>query len=177
LAFGEFGHSASTFLPPFAPRALPRFNAPMRALTSAAPSSPTNALTSLRLSVLRLSGLADHSVPNHRTALLLSPVAHYPYCGRLLQSCPQADPSRSRAFGRDFAVWTSPLASRLASGLGRNGFALLRTGHSPPVASHPKRSSHPCRAVDAVTFGYRPESDYLERTFTSQTKQLHTRTS
>ena len=50
-------HSTSTFLPPFAPRELPRFNARMRALTSAALSSPTNALTSLRISMLRLPGL------------------------------------------------------------------------------------------------------------------------
>ena len=170
-------HSTSTFLPSFAPRALPRFIAPMRALTSAAPSSPTNTLTGLRLSVLTLFGLADHSVPNHRTALLLPSVAHYPYCGRRLQSCPQADLSRSRAFRRNFAAWTSPLASRLASGLGRNGFALLRTGRSPPVASHLGRSSNPCRADDAVTLGYRSESDYLERNSTSLTKQLHTRTS
>ena len=34
------------------------------------------------------------------------------------------------------AVKGSPLASRLPDRLGRNGFVILRTGRSPPVASH-----------------------------------------
>ena len=39
--------------------------------------------------------------------------------------------------GFRFAVQASPLASRLADGQGRNGFVILRTGLSPPVALHP----------------------------------------
>jgi len=175
LAFGEFGHSASTFLPPFAPRALPRFNAPMRALTSAAPSSPTNALTSLRLSMLRLSGL--RTIPSPTTVLPC------PY--RQLHTTPTAAGFRWTAPWQTFqvesyrhrpAVWISPFPSWLTDGLGRNGFALLRTGRSPPVASHIEWSSNPCRATVAVTFRFRPESVYLKRTHTSLTKQLHTRT-
>jgi hypothetical protein len=169
-------HSTSTSLPPFAPRELPRFNAPMRALTSAAPSSQTNALTGLRLSVLRLSGRP--TIP--------SPITLLPCPCRQLDTTPTATGFHKTApwqtvqvesYRHRFAVRVSPLASRLTGGLGRNGFALLRTGRSPPVASHLDWSSIPCRASDAVTFRFRPESVYLKRTHTSLTKQLHTRTS
>jgi hypothetical protein len=169
-------HSTSTFLPPFAPRELPRFNAPMRALTSAAPSSPTNALTSLRLSVLRLPGL--RTIP--------SPTTVTPCPCRQLHTTPTATGFHKTAPWQTFqvesdrhrpAVRVSPFPSGLTDGLGRNGFALLRTGRSPPVASHIEWSSHPCRATVAVTFRFRPESVYLKRTHTSLTKQLHTRTS
>jgi hypothetical protein len=34
-------------------------------------------------------------------------------------------------------IWASPLASRLAATAGRIEFVILRTGRSPPVASHP----------------------------------------
>jgi len=140
FVFPGSSHSASTFLPPFAPRELPRFVARMRALTSAVPSSPTNALTSLRLSVFQLSGLP--TIP--------SPTTLSPFPNRQLHTTPTAAGFRKAAPQKtdqvvrdrhDFAVWVSPLASRLTSGLGRNGFALLRTGRSPPVASHLGRSS------------------------------------
>ena len=43
--------------------------------------------------------------------------------------------------------WASPFSGRLATTTGRNEFVILRTGYSPPVASH-------LSLGDAVTFGY-----------------------
>ena len=173
LFFLGSSHHASTFLPPFAPRALPRFDARMRALTSAVPASPTRALTRLRISVLRLPGLKTIPSPTTFTPcpcrrLHTTPIAAgFPISGPLRKIFQDTAADR---------VWVSPLPSRLTGRLGRNGFALLRTGRSPPVASHLMRSSIPCRAVEAVTFRYRAESDSLKRTSTSLTKQTHTRT-
>ena len=172
LLFPGSSLHASTFLPPFAPRALPRFIAPMRALTSAVPASPTRALTRLRISMLRLPGLKTIPSPTTFTPcpcrrLHTTPIAAGFPITRQTRRIPGVVVDR---------VWISPLPSRLTGRLGRNGFALLRTGRSPPVASHLMRSSIPCRAVEAVTFRYRAESDSLKRTSTSLTKQTHTRT-
>ena len=63
----------------------------------------------------------------------------------------------------------SPFPSRLANFMRPNQVRFLRTGGSPPVASHPALG-------DAVTFGYRPESICLKRTFTSLSGRAHRRT-
>ena len=167
-------HSASTFLPPFAPRALPRFIALMRALTSVTP------FRSQRMPSQVHGSLCFHCLifrpfrPQPPYYLPLPSVAHYPYCGRLPQAAPwQTDQVRS--YRHRFAVRVSPFSSRLTGRLGRNGFVLLWTGRSPPVASHLFGTTS-CHPADAVTFEFRPESDCLKRTFTSLTKQLHTRT-
>ena len=54
---------------------------------------------------------------------------------------------------------------------GRIEFVILRTDRSPPAAPHP------ASRTDAVAVGYRPESVYLERTFTSLTLRAFRRTS
>ncbi len=58
------------------------------------------------------------------------------------------------------SIRASPFPSRLANFMRPNRVRFLRTGGSPSVASHPALG-------DAVTFGYRPESICLKRTFTS----------
>ena len=150
--------------PAFAPRELPRFSARMRVLTSAAPSSPPNALTGLRLSVPTLSGLP--TIPSPTT---VSPFpCRQSHTTPTATGFPRAAPRQTDQVGsdrHDSEVWISPFPSRLTGGLGRNGFVLLRTGRSPPVASHLERSSHPCRAADAVTFRFRPERDSPEEDF------------
>jgi len=61
-------------------------------------------------------GPSEHSVPNHQVV----PAVAFSH-----------NPSARQAFR------ASPLPSRLADRPSRNGFALLRTARSPPVASHP----------------------------------------
>ncbi len=60
--------------------------------------------------------------------------------------------------------------------IGRIEFLIVRTGRSPPVASHTvSRRNLALRRV-AVTFGYRPESVCLKRTFTPPTRHAFRRT-
>ena len=103
-------HSTSTFLPPFAQRELPRFNARMRALTSAAPSSQTNALTSLRISMLTLSGLL--TIPSPTTVRPGS--CHQLHTTPTVTGFHKAAPWQTdqvKSYRHHFAVWVSPLAS------------------------------------------------------------------
>ena len=119
--------STSTFLPPFAPRPLRRFITTMKALT------PVRVSLHAQTSLLNAHCLPDHSVPKH-------PV---PPCRRFytLRGIPQRDrsPTSFSVLNVLLPSWVqaSPLNGRLAETPGRNGFALLRTGRSPPVASHP----------------------------------------
>ena len=174
--FPGSSHAASTFLPPFAPRELPRFIARTRALSSAAPSSQTNALTGLRISMLTLSGLL--TIPSPTT---LQPCScHQLHTTPTVTGFHKAAPWQTdqvESYRHHFAVWVSPLPSRLTSGLGRNGFALLRTGRSPPVASHLERSSNHAAPPTHLLSDSGRRVSYLKRTYTSLTKQLHTRTS
>src|SRR5947207_8364278 len=52
--------------------------------------------------------------------------------------CPSAHRASHSAFQW---VWASPLTCRLAEHSGRIEFVILRTGLSPPVASHPRLSA------------------------------------
>ena len=119
---------SSTFLHPFAPPALPGFIARMGALTPVRSVLRTGRFRFIRnpaherrschrtgLPALRVWP-SEHSVPNHLTAPAVA-LAH--------------NPSARRAF------WASPFPSRLAGRPGRNGFVILRTARSLPVASHP----------------------------------------
>ena len=133
---------ASTFLHPFAPPALPGFDATMGALTP--PRRDLRILmrdnerpsVSAEVSLLRVFDLP--TIPSSTTIL--------PFPHRGFSTLPQPDePSRlspgqtvfqSKGFRRR-ALGGSPLASRLPDRLGRIRFVILRTGCSPPVASHP----------------------------------------
>jgi len=66
---------------------------------------------------------SEHSVPNHLTTPAVA-FAH--------------NPSARQAF------WASPLNRRLAGRPGRNGFTLLRTARSPPVALHSLSRGRSC---------------------------------
>jgi hypothetical protein len=163
LLFSPAGHSrggnlhpsqllASTFLHPFAPRALPRFHATMGALTPA------------RGALRALYKRNEHPPrPGHRSPWLTRhelPCIPSPTTSRARSSLSCCPPSvigfrtlvsdrltlcsvgvsltsrRPRALAR-VPVWTSPLMRRLVATYGRNVFALLRTASSPPVAPHP----------------------------------------
>ena len=126
FVFRMLGHPASIFLEPFAPPALPGFNATMAPLTPA--RSVLRALGGHERRVRFHAGLSvscarpsHHSVPTHpsrpRDRFITQPFS--------VTSIP---PKR---------VWISPFFGRLVARTGRIGFVILRTGCSPPVALHP----------------------------------------
>ena len=119
---------SSTFLHPLAPPELPGFNATMGALTPVQAALRTGRFRTFRnpaherrhcphtgLPALRVWP-SEHSVPNHLTVPAVA-LTH--------------NPSARQAF------WASPLGSRLADRPGRNGFVILRTARSHPVALPP----------------------------------------
>ena len=129
FGFLACGHGPSIFLRPLARPALPGFTATMGALTpeQAALRRPLplakrrRSTHEHRLEIC--SGLpalrdrpSEHSIPNHLTAPAVA-LTH--------------NPSARQAF------WASPRMRRLAGRPCRNGFVLLRTAHSLPVAFHP----------------------------------------
>ena len=154
--------SSPTFLPPLAPRPLRRFIATMEALTPA------------RLSPTYRSPCFTHStfltIPSPTT--LCSPVvALYALPCSQLDRSPISRPS---VFPLDSGHRQngSRLRHRIAGSPntpGRNGFVILRTGRSPPVALHPasRRRSYSRLQVCSVI---------LERTYTSLIKCARRRT-
>ena len=108
-----------------------------------------------QVSLIYAQGLPDHSVSKHPT-----------WHSRRFNTLPlSAAITRSRRFRLRHWLVGSPLTS------GRIEFVILRTDRSPPAASHP------ASRTDAVAVGYRPESVYLKRTFTSLTLRALRRTS
>ncbi len=113
------GLRSSTFLASLAPRALPRF------FTTTKPLIPVRLTSPEQVSLLHVTQTSHHSVSNH----LMSPVMAF--------SC---YPSASRTFQfllPGTSIWVSPFTSRLANFMRLNRVRILRTGGSPPVASHP----------------------------------------
>ena len=177
--FHRFAPLASTFLPPFAPRALPRFNAHTEALT---PGSRMSAGLGQHVSVVyRPFGLCGKERPDHacrlhstshdvKSSLVESQVSLVNAHVRCLHSVSNHPMSSNRPFNTQplraigfpslRRLLTSPLASRLVTTSGRIEFVsyglknLLQLLPTPPHG-------------DAVTFGYRPECVCLKRTFTS----------
>ena len=128
-------HSASISLRPFAPRALPRFLAPMDALTPERPDvrgpfSDTDHRTCLRPGLL-VSCIkpSDRSASNH---LLPPPGPGLVSTRSLPRGLPTASLPRDQS-----VVWASPFTRRLAATTGRIEFVILRTSRSPPIALHP----------------------------------------
>ena len=108
-----------------------------------------------QVSLINAQSLPDHSVSNHPT-----------WHSRRFNTLPlSAAITRSRRFRLRHWLAGSPFTS------GRIEFVILRTDRSPPAASHP------ASRTDAVAVGYRPESVYLKRTFTSLTLRALRRTS
>jgi hypothetical protein len=99
------------------------------------------------LSLGQISLLHVHDLPT-----IPSPTTPQPPPS-LLHATPQLDgPPGSRR------VWASPLMSRLAGLHGRIEFVILRTGRSPPAASHPASQRRSCIQLQA---GERmPEVDF-----------------
>src|SRR5262245_29266753 len=141
LLFTGFGHGASIVLRPFAPPALPGFIATTNALTPerrlflpvGSPSgSPAHEHRSVRsgLSVSRIWS-SEHPVPNHPSVPAVA-FAHNPSAQQASLSCSVETRSKLKK-GSGFRLRFAGSPKRT----GRNGFALLRAAHSPPVASHP----------------------------------------
>ena len=140
--------SSPTFLPSLAPHPLRRFIATMRALTP------------VRLSPTYRSPCFTYSpfltIPSPTT--LCSPVvALYPL------PCSQLDRSPiSRPFAFSIDSDHRQNGSRLRHFLagspeppGRNGFVILRTGRSPPVALHPASRRRSYSRLQAVAYTWR----------------------
>ncbi len=151
------GHSASIFLHPFAPRALPRIHATMGALTPARLALRTlirgneHRPCSGQVSLFNMTHLSMHSVTNHpaRPAIAFKLSTQR---DRLPESTLMGCPV--------YPVWTSPRMSWLVETHGRIVFVIiLRTACSPPVALHPasrRRSYLQLPGVDISRRGLSP---------------------
>ena len=128
-------HVTSTFLRPFAPRALPRFLARMDALTPERPVLRILIRDNERRACFRSGLLASRNKSSDRSASnhLLSP----PGVGLGFFPELTARPFDRIPFRNQSVIWASPLPSRLATTAGRIEFVILRTSRSPPVALHP----------------------------------------
>ena len=146
FVYGRVRHRdfpSSTFLRPFAPRALPRFHASMDALTPERPAlltgrlnvSPAHEHRPARPGLLALwIEPSDHSVSNHPPSSRGSEFGLIPRAYRRVS----APASRTHSGRVPHGVsWASPFPSRLATTTGRIEFVILRTSRSPPVAPHP----------------------------------------
>jgi hypothetical protein len=135
------GSSASTFLPPFAPHPLRRFNATMKALTSVrvSPSHRSPCLTHKAFQTIPSPNTLYPSVVALSRYLLSLSATDFPVVFQLSKT--GLLPPR---------VQTSPVNGRLAEIPGRNGFVILRTGRSPPVASHPASRRRSYSRLQAV---------------------------
>ena len=131
-------HAASIFLVPFAPPTLAGFLATMGPLTPErrffGPHLSRHERRPIRSGLLA-SWIepSDHSVSNHPTS------SHDPGLvsdRRLTAACTARS---THPLGRvpHGVTGASPPYSRLATTTGRIEFVILRTGRSPPVASHP----------------------------------------
>ena len=134
---------------PFAPSPLRDFLATMGALTPAGHSPTTG-----QVSLIHVSDLPIPPSPTTPQALDTD-LPRYPSSRRV--SCLRR--SRLHLFPAGSPTLT-----------GRIEFVILRMDRSPPAAPHP------ASRTDAVAVGYRPESVYLKRTFTSPVKHAFRRT-
>ena len=136
----------STFLHPFAPPALPGFDATMGALTPArrlfgSLSGAMNSAWARAGLSASCVGPSDRSVSNHPAGPVIA-LTHYPSASRA---------SGSPRSGLRLTLAGSPRGKAESSSLA------LRTGRSPPVAPHPasrRRSYHRLQAGERV-----PEED------------------
>ena len=168
-------HCESIFLLPFAPRALPRFNATTKALTSErrlfvpvgshAGIRHMNTVLSVQLSLftgLNLPTILFPTTPHRPRNSDLVLVRDLPRDSAFADRTPRG------AYG---VIWASPLTRRLATMNSRIEFVvILRTGRSPPVAPHPasrRRSYAQIQSSDPT----------LTRTCTSLIQTHHKRTS
>ena len=129
-------HRVSTFLRPLAPRALPRFDATMGALTPARLSSPDRSPRFMYTALATIPSPTTSCTP--AAALTRCPSARRVsrFCGSRLHHSSAGSPDTQ----------------------GRIEFVILRTGRSPPVASHPASRR---RGYSRLQAGERiPEADF-----------------
>jgi len=140
------GGGASTFLHPFARRALPRVNAAMGALTPVRLSSPHRSPCFTCTAFLTIPSPTTPCAP-------AAAFTRYP-SARRVSPRPRVRLARSRL---RHSLAGSPDTP------GRNGFVILRTGRSPPVASHPasrRRSYSRLQAGERMPEGDLHPSDH-----------------
>jgi hypothetical protein len=130
---------SSTFLRPFARRALPRFIARMDALTPErrffVPTLTGNERRPVRPGLLA-SWIkpSDHSVSNHPSPSHGTEFDFVPRAYRRVSALASRTHLSRVPHG---VIWASPFPSRLTTTTGRNEFVILRTSRSPPVSLHP----------------------------------------
>jgi hypothetical protein len=169
VKFSANGPPYSIFLRPFAPPALPGFDATMDALTPA-----RRFVTALSTQVSLLRGPHLPTLPSPTTRRRPGILVWFSHPGLPSVAPPQWS---AASFQEPCVTWVSPLGCRLTTTTGRNAFVILRTSRSPPVALHlasrqrsyvrlrgsdqPRRglaprgcrilaSAHPCRLVRQV---------------------------
>ena len=144
LFFRLPGTHVSTFLPPFAPRPLRRLIATMEALTPACLfpvyRSPCFTYSTFR-TIPSPTTLCSSDVAFPSATLLVSASDLRPLYHVLSLSRTQASGDRSRLHRRIAGSPKTP---------GRNGFVILRTGRSPPVALHPASRRRSYSRLQAV---------------------------
>jgi len=158
FAFTRYGLHQSTFLPPLAPRALPRFPATMEALTAARPvlrlalqneRRPLNG----QLSLVHMAQASLRSATNHLTRPIIASLLHAQRDGLLMPVSPASRP------------WRTSLGSSQTSSRRR-----LQSGLRPFPAGSSLRPAESCSSScrpqvrlqllptpprgGAVTFGY-----------------------
>jgi hypothetical protein len=140
LTAGKYERRASrssTFLRPFARRALPRVIARMDALTPerrffVSLSGTMNAVLSAQVSLLHAIESSDHSVSNHPSSSRKTGLVSF---ARLTAAItPRCVAPTRQGSARRHLGFTIPC--RLTTTTGRIEFVILRTSHSSPVALH-----------------------------------------
>ena len=162
FAFARYGLHLSTFLPPLAPRALPRFFATMEALTPARPvlrllmqieRRPSNGQASL----VHMARALTHSVTKHLTRPIIPRIKSGVPAQR--DGLPEpfgfrATRGRARGFGQPGASLRSRSGLRLESAGSSRRAAESCSLHCYGLRVRLRLLSTPPRG-DAVTFGYR----------------------
>jgi len=140
------GSSASTSLPPFAPRPLRRFITTMKALTPVRVSHSHRSPCFTHIAFLTIpSPTTWRPLPLLYTCYLVLSATGFLALGPL--PVVSGAGRRQSRFRLRHRIAGSPDTH------GRNGFVILRTGRSPPVASHPasRRRSYSWLQVVAWT--------------------------
>ncbi len=139
--------SASTSLPPFAPRPLRRFNATMEALTSVCVSPAHRSPCFTHSTVLTIPS------PTTGCPLFLLYSRYLGLSGTGLLPLYLIVTSRNAGPGNRFRLRQRDAGSPVAHG--RIGFVILRTGRSPPVALHPASRRRSYSRLQAVAQAWR----------------------
>ena len=159
FAFARYGLHRSTFLPPLAPRALPRFLATMEALTAARPvlrlalqneRRPLNR----QLSLVHMAQASTHSVTKHLTRPIIASLLPDQPDGLPGPFCFRATRGRARGFGQPGASLRSRSGVRLESAGSSRRAAESCSHYGYGLRVRLRLLPTPPRG-DAVTFGYR----------------------